>query len=239
MNNSDEQILRNSENDTGNLISAAEDSPNRLSLALQEDFDVWKALGGVRGLIESVLPVCVFMIVYFVSGNIIYSFSAPLILGIIFIVVRFFSGIDVMPAVSGFIVLCLSAFWVGKTGRAESFFVLGLWLNLLYASVLVVSLIVKWPLIGVLFSLLQNSGFAWQKREKRADVSLYKRYFVMTLIWVCLFILRLMVEGPLYYFHLLGALGVARIALGPFAFMLTLWLTWIFARPLLAKKNGQ
>ena len=93
----------------GTTSSAAQgvdgaDTPNSnsgLRSVLATDFDVWQALGGVRGLVETGAPGLIFVAVYVVTGELIPSIVAPLIVSFVAIVARLVQRIDVMPAVGG------------------------------------------------------------------------------------------------------------------------------------------
>lgn len=95
------------------------------------------------------------------------------------------------------------------TGRAVDNFVPGLITNLAYGLVFLVSVLVRWPLIGVAAGYLMGDGTAWRDdRRKR------RLFSVLTLAWAGLFLLRLAVQYPLFLAEDTTALGTWKLILG-------------------------
>jgi Protein of unknown function (DUF3159) len=129
--------------------------------------------------------------------------------------------------VSGIIGVAFAAFIATRSGRAEDFFLPGLLLNAAYAGAFLVSIVVGWPLVGVLVGIVFGEGNAWRGDPARTRVFVWA-----TWLWVGLFLLRLVVQLPLYLAGDVVALGVARTAMGLPLFALGLWITWrIVHRP--------
>ena len=72
-------------------------------------------------------------------------------------------GQTVQYALSGLVGLALSAYVVSKTGRAEDFFLPGLLANAAYALAYLISILVRWPLLGVIVATLRGAGMGWRK----------------------------------------------------------------------------
>jgi hypothetical protein len=128
-------------------------------------------------------------------------------------------------ALSGLIGVAFAAFIATRSGRAEDFFLPGLLANAGYATAFLISIAVRWPLVGVLVGQLDGEGTAW--REHPVRVQAFRR---ATWMWAGLFLLRLAVQLPLYLAGAVVALGVARTAMGLPLFALGLWLTWLLVR---------
>jgi hypothetical protein len=88
--------------------------------------------------------------------------------------------------------------------------------------VFVVSILVRWPLIGVVWSMLNGLGTGW--RRHRGAV---RAYDIATLGWAVVFAARYLVQSNLYDSDRTGWLAVARIAMGwplaALALLLTVW----------------
>lgn len=140
-------------------------------------------------------------------------------------VVRLLRRETLQYALAGFVGVALAAFVADRTGRAEDFFLPGLLLNAAYASAYLVSILVGWPLIGVLLETIEGRGRAW--REDPVRVATYAR---ASWIWVGVFALRLAVQLPLYIAGALLALGIARAAMGLPIFAAGIWLTYLVLR---------
>lgn len=188
--------------------------------------DVWAALGGRRGVVESVLPGLVFLIVYTVTQSLIWSVLTPLIASAGFIVARLLQRSPVQPAVVGLFGVAISAAVAILSGRPENNFVLGLWVNAVTMTVLLGSFLFRRPLIGVIAGALVGDTEWFRDRARFTMAS------VATLLWVGLFGVRLAVQVPLYFAgeEAVQALATAKLVMGIPLYGLTLWLTWLLLR---------
>lgn len=205
-----------------NPFAAAMEQPDRFSIAA--------AVGGGRGIIESGLPAVVFITFYTVtSGDLTVAVWAAIVAGVISMVVRLARRETVQFAISGFIGVAIAAFIAQRTGRAENFFLPGLLINLGYAAAYAISVLVRWPLIGVIVGTLTGEGTGW-----RRDPLKVRAFSIASWIWVVMFLVRVAVQLPLYLASAVVALGVARLAMGWPLFFLCVWLSWLVLRPLYA-----
>src|ERR671921_665284 len=124
-------------------------------------------------------------------------------------------------ALSGLVGVAFAAFVATRSGRAEDFFLPGLLANAAYASAFVVSIAVRRPLVGVIVSQLDGEGGGW-----RADPERVRAFTRASWLWAGMFVVRLLVQLPLYLAGAVVALGIARTAMGPPLFALGLWVTY-------------
>lgn len=192
------------------------------------DFSVAESIGGVRGLVESVLPGFVFVGVYLATFALVPSLVASVGAAAVAVVVRLVQGTPVTQALSGVVGVGVGALWAWRTGEASDYYLPGLWTNLGYAAACVVSVLAGWPLVGVVVGLLRGEGTAW--RIDPALAGERRRYVWATWLWAGMFALRLAVQLPLYLAKNVGLLGTARLAMGVPLWALTLWLTWLLVR---------
>ena len=126
------------------------------------------------------------------------------------------------PAVSGILGVAFCAFIAYQTGEARGFFLYGIWYSLVAGLALVVSVVVRRPLVGVLWSVLNGSGYGW-----RNDRHVRFGFDVATLVWAVFFLARFGVQRWLYDMQEIGWLGVARLAMGlpltAVAALVTIW----------------
>jgi hypothetical protein len=183
-------------------------------------------MGGGRGIADSGLPALAFVTVYTLAGQDL-SLAAWVAVGVALVltVVRLLRRETLQFALAGFAGVALAAFVADRTGRAEDFFLPGLLFNALYAAAYLISIAVRWPLIGVILESVEGRGRAWRKDPER--VKLYAR---ASWIWVGVFLTRLAVQLPLYLAGALVALGVARAAMGVPIFAVAVWLTYLVLR---------
>ncbi|MCF2706313.1 DUF3159 domain-containing protein [Arcanobacterium haemolyticum] len=205
-----------------------------LSTVLAEDFDVWKAVGGVRGLAETILPSIVFIVVYTATKELLPSVIAPLAVAIGALLVRLMQRIDIVPALGGLVGIAFSVVWAWRSGEVSNYFALGLVTNAGYAVLLLVSLAVRWPALGLVIGMLRGDATGW-----RQDPLTRRRYTQVTWLWVALFVARIAVQGPLYLAGATTALAVARLIMGPFIYALVAWLSWLMVRGLPPVRRGE
>lgn len=187
--------------------------------------DLLVAMGGVRGIIESVVPGLVFLILFAVTHDVGPSVLIPLGLAVLFIILRAVARQPWRPAVMGVVLLGVSAGLALLTGRAEDNFVLGFVINAAFVLALLISFVVRRPFVGVIASLLAGDGPEW-----RADAAKLRVSVIATLLWVGLFTLRLAVELPLYFAGNATGLATAKLLLGIPLYAAVLWVTWLLMR---------
>jgi hypothetical protein len=201
--------------------------PRDPTMAFTEPPSIADAVGGPLGIAESALPSAAFVLTYTVSGQETRTaLIVAVAVGVVFGVARIARGKTVQFALAGLGGLALSAYVVSRTGRAEDFFLPGLLFNAAYALAYAISIVVRWPLLGVIVATLRGGGMEW-----RNDPVALRNYSRASWIWVALFSLRLAVQLPLYLAGALAALGVARISMGIPLFAVGIWLSWLVLRP--------
>ncbi|WP_253280566.1 DUF3159 domain-containing protein [Arcanobacterium phocae] len=198
-----------------------------LSAITATDFDAMKAVGGWRGIVESVVPTVVFLIIFAASHQIGWAAWVSLGTAAIAIAGRLISRVDPSPAVGGLGAVLISAFMAWKTGQAADFFVWGLIVNVAYLVAFLLSILVRWPLMGVLIGAMRGEGTTW--RHHKTTV---RRYYSVTWMWVALFAMRAAVQLPMYFAGATNALGIAKLVMGIPLFALVCWLSWLMIRAL-------
>ena len=174
-------------------------------------------------LVDSGLPTVVFVTVFAVAGRELQpALIAALATGGVLAVIRLVRRDSLQNVLAGFVAVAVAAWLAGRTGQAEDFFLPGLLINVVYGIAYLVSIVVRWPLLGVLVGLATGEGMGW-----RRSPYLLRAYTVASWFWVGLFATRLAVQVPLYLTESVVALGVARVAMGWPLFLLCLWLSWL------------
>ena len=192
----------------------------------QQHADLLTSLGGVQGIADSSLPALAFVITYTVGGNEI-GLAAWVAIGVgaLIAAVRLLRREPLQFVLAGFVGVALAAFIADRTGRAEDFFLPGLLLNAAYAAAYLVSIAIRWPLLGVILGPITGEGMSWRSDPER--VRLYTR---ASWIWVGVFALRLAVQLPLYLAGAVLALGIAKTAMGLPIFLVAIWLSYLVLR---------
>jgi hypothetical protein len=187
---------------------------------------IQEAVGGPLGMAETAIPAVAFVVAYTVTGSNTNT-SAMVAVGIALVltIVRLVKRESPRHALSGLFGVAFAAFIATRSGKAENFFLPGLLLNAAMIAGLVISILVRWPLIGVIVSNLDGEGSGWRSDPVRAQA--FRR---ATWLWAGLFGARLVVQTPLYLAGAVVALGVARTAMGLPLFALGLYITWLLVR---------
>ena len=180
------------------------------------------ALGGTKGLIDSGLPALVFLVSFNFTKDVTQSSYYALALSLVLTLLRLIKRETIQHAISGVIGVAICAWLANRSGKAEDFYLPGLWTNAIYGAAYLVSIIVRWPVIGLVIGPLLEENLRWRKDPARTRV-----YIKATWLWVAMFAIRLIVQYPLYLSGNVNALGTARLIMGYPLFIATAWLTWI------------
>lgn len=183
---------------------------------------VLAAIGGWRGVLESLLPATVYLVVYVITQDARLSAIAPLVIAGIAVIWRLVRREPLTAALSGVIgvVVCVAA--VMFSGEGSSYFVPGFFINAAWILAHFISLLIGWPIIGLLLGMLRGSLTEW-----RTIPVLRRAVQLVTVFWIIVFSARLGVQLPLYFADNTGALGVARLVMGIPLFALAVLFTWL------------
>lgn len=165
-------------------------------------------MGGVSGLIYSALPVAVLVPVNTAFGLLPALFAALGVAAAI-LVWRLVRRDSVQPAIAGFLGVGVSALIAWVVGASKGYFLLGIWTSLIWASVFTLSVLIRRPVVGYVWSWVNGRDRTW-RRSRRAVLA----FDVATMTWVAVFGSRFLVQHHLYDADETGWLGVARIAMG-------------------------
>lgn len=185
-----------------------------------------EAVGGPVGMAETSLPAVAFVAAYAASGSDTDT-AAIVAVGLAFVLAvgRLARRQSPRFALSGLVGVAFAAFIATRSGRAENFFLPGLLANAAYAAAFVISIAVRRPLVGLVVSHLDGEGDTWRDDPRRM-----RAFTRASWLWAGLFVIRLVVQLPLYLAGEVVALGVARTAMGLPLFALGLWITWRLVR---------
>jgi len=196
-----------------------------MAQAVGEEFSLLMSVGGVRGLVESALPVGVFTLIYAVTRQLVPAVGAAVGVAVLLTVVRLVQRQSVLQAVSGLFGVLIGAAIAYLTGQAINFFAWGIAKNALYLLAFLISIAVRWPLVGVFLGFVLQEGTHWRKVPARRRV-----YMLASWVWVGMFALRLAVQIPLFLRERVTDLGVASVPLGTPLFALVMLATWAILR---------
>lgn len=186
---------------------------------------VLSAIGGVRGILEAVLPGAIFLLLYTITPSLPLALGVSVAVAAVFSIIRIAQKGPFSQALGGLIAVVASAVLALVTGRAENNFILGLITNVAYGVALLISVLVRWPLLGLAVGFLLGEGTAW-----RSDRRKFRAMQGLTLVWVGMFAARLAVQAPLYYAGNLELLATFKLVMGLPLYAPLLVLSWLVVR---------
>jgi len=169
---------------------------------------VMEQLGGVAGLIYSSIPVLVFVGAERLLG-LAAAAGAAIGSAVLILLWRIIRRESLQPAVSGLIGVAVCVLIAYLLGESKGYFLLGIWTSLLWAAVFTVSIVIRRPVVGYIWSWLHGHDRRW-RTVRRAVYA----FDIATLTWVVVFAARFVVQRVLYDTNHEGWLVVARIAMG-------------------------
>lgn len=189
---------------------------------------VLAAIGGWWGVVETFVPATLYLGMYLITRDARMSAIAPLAVALVFFALRLLRRQTVQSALAGLLgaVVCVAVTLF--TGRGEDYYLPGFWINGAWVLAHAVSLIVGWPIIGLLLGFLRGSLTEWRK-ERALRVAAR----ACTFVWIAVFGARLAVQLPLFFAARAGdeaavdALGLARLFMGIPLFALAVLFTWV------------
>jgi hypothetical protein len=187
---------------------------------------VLAGMGGWLGIVETILPSVLFGTSFAISGEALISVTLAGGTSLIFVFYRLLTKKSASSAVIGGLAVGLAA-WLALRdgGQAVDYFIPGFITNAVYGSVLLISILVRWPIIGVLVEVLRGQNMTWRKNNRTLAI-----YSAITAFWVGFFSLRLAVQLPLYFAGNTELLATARVAMGPPLYALVILITWLMLR---------
>ncbi|MBW0017910.1 MAG: DUF3159 domain-containing protein [Mycobacterium sp.] len=164
--------------------------------------------GGVSGLIYSTLPVLTFVVVSSAAGLLSAIGCALGVAGLV-LLWRLIRRDSLQPAVSGFFGVAVCALIAYLVGQSKGYFLLGIWMSLVWAIAFALSMLIRRPAVGYLWSWATGRDRGWRRVPRAVHA-----FDIATLGWTLVFAARFIVQRLLYDADKTGWLGVARIAMG-------------------------
>lgn len=172
------------------------------------DSSLFEVLGGWRGLIDAVGPNLVFLVVYLAIPHLGVAIGAALAVSLVIAVFRVVRHEPLREALAGVLLVVASGLLVGLTGNGTDFFLPELIRTAAVSAILLLSLLVRRPLVGVLLGPVVP-GRAWHN-----DATLLRAYDWCTALWAAAAVARTAVKLPFYLAGNVLGLGIADIVMG-------------------------
>jgi hypothetical protein len=170
--------------------------------------------GTGRQMADAALPTLAFVVVWLVAQALTWpepillgGLAAVVVAGVIS-VVRWRAGERPRAAAVGLLVAVVATLIALYTGRAEDFFLPRIIANAGSLAAWLVSIALRWPLLGLVVSAALGKPRAW-----RNDPDLVRGYCRASWLWAAQYLVRIVVLLPLWFADRLVALGIAQLVL--------------------------
>ncbi len=183
-------------------------------------------LGGWRGMVESSVPILVFVVV-----NIATSLRPALVASVGVAVAigawRLLQRKPVRHAINGLVGIAIGALIAWRTGEARDFYLPGIIQSYAFAAALLISAAVRQPIVGWGYSVIMAGG----RSDWRKDPLMLRTFTWLTVVWALVWIAKVSVQAWLYLDKQDDLLGIARLVLGMPPYVLLIALTvWVVRR---------
>ncbi|WP_244789652.1 DUF3159 domain-containing protein [Streptomyces sp. BJ20] len=185
---------------------------------------LFEAFGGVRGMVETVLPGLLFVSIYTVNKNLHMSALAALGVALVMVVVRLARRDTVKHAFSGVFGVGFGVVFAMMTGNAKDFYLPGMLYTLGLALAYIVTAMAGVPLIGLMLGPVFKENLSWRTRNPGRK----KAYIKASWAWGLILLAKCAILFPLYWWADTTQLGWVLVALKIPPFLLAVYLTWVF-----------
>lgn len=185
-----------------------------------------KALGGKRGIVEAAVPTIVFTGMWIATSELKLSLIVSIAAAVVLLLIRLAQRTTPQFVLNSLIGIGIGAFFATRSGEAKDVFLPGIYYNAGYAAVMLLSIVVRWPLVGFIIGSVTGDPTAW-----RGDSGMVRLCSRLTWLLMLPCVLRVVVQLPLYWADQVTALGIAKVALGwPLQVASLAAMIWVLAR---------
>lgn len=197
-----------------------------------------EVLGGRGGAVEATVPVLAFVLGWLGAGllgspsAVAWGGGAAVLSAAVLAGVALRAGRPPRAVVFGLLGVALAAVIALSTGNAADFFLVRIVSNALSALAWAVSIVIRWPLLGVVVGTLLGQRTRW-----RRDPDLLRGYQRASWVWAAQYVVRLAVFLPLYSAGAVVALAAAQVLLTWPLVALCVLASWPLMRSALPKSH--
>jgi MFS family permease len=185
-----------------------------------------EAFGGVRGIIEAAVPTITFTVCYLATRELRLSLVIASALTAVLLIIRVVQRSIPQFVINALVGIGIAALFASRSGEARDVFLPGIVYNAGYAVVLVATVVIGWPAIGVMIGGLVGDLTSW-----RRDPGMRRLCNRLTLLFALPCVLRVVVQYPLYAADQIGWLGTSKIVMGwPLQIATLAAMVWLLSR---------
>lgn len=197
----------------------------KASALTQRSQSLFVAMGGWRTVAEIFASRVLFLVSYILTGRVLFSALVAVGGVLVFAVFRIWADRKYWQATGGLFMVGLSALLAGSTGQGVDFYLTDILRNVLVAVVLLVSMLVRWPAVGLLVGAARGEKLTW-----RRDRVQRRRYQACTAVFLAKYALAPLVLLPFYLAGQVVALGITAALVGTPAVAVCVYFCWRILR---------
>lgn len=203
-----------------------------------------KALGGKRGMVEAAVPTLTFTLGYVITTELGQSITAAVVVALLLGAIRLVQRSSPQFVITSLFGIGIAALFAMRSGNAADAFLPGIIYNAVYAVVLSLTVLIRWPAIGLMIGPFigdKEDFTSW--RSNPAVVTLASR---LTWLLVLPCVIRVLVQYPLWladryeWADTFALLGLSKVAMGwPLQVAAFAGMVWVLARGRTPLDRGQ
>ena len=167
------------------------------------------SLGGARGMLEAALPFVGFTVTWVATTGLYASLGVALGVAVLLAVARLVQRQSMKYVAQAVFPIAIAALIASRTGRAEDIFLPGILYNGILAVVSLLTIVIGKPLVGFVIGAAIGDPTGWAK-----DPGLVRMTSKLTAVLAIPYLLRFVIQLPLFLTSQVVWLGVAKVALG-------------------------
>ena len=129
----------------------------------EDEFSVSDAIGGPRGILESVLPTLLFVVLFVATRSVKLAALSAVAVVLVLLVARLVQRQSPGTVLGGLIGVALGAVLAIRSGDGTDFYWPGIVINAVSLAVLLLTLALRRPLVGIVVALLDPRVQDWQE----------------------------------------------------------------------------
>ncbi|MEU2434411.1 DUF3159 domain-containing protein [Streptomyces sp. NPDC007861] len=185
---------------------------------------LFEAFGGLRGMVETVLPGLLFVTIYTINKDLHLSAIAALGVSLLLVAVRLVRRDTVKHAFSGVFGVAFGVVFAMMTGDAKDFYLPGMLYTLGLALTYIITTLAGVPLIGLILGPVFKENLSWRTRNPGRK----KAYAKASWAWGLILLAKCAILFPLYWWADTTQFGWVLVTLKIPPFLLAVYLTWLF-----------
>lgn len=185
---------------------------------------LFEAFGGVRGMVETVVPGLLFVTIFTINKDLHVSAIAALAVSLLLVAVRLIRRDTVKHAFSGVFGVAFGVVFAMMTGNAKDFYLPGMLYTLGLAVAYIGTSVAGVPLIGLILGPVFKENLSWRTRNPGRKSAYTKASYA----WGFILLAKCAILFPLYWWADTAQLGWVLVSLKIPPFLLAVYLTWLF-----------